>query len=109
VVVLASFAEGLPAGLYEPMAKAIPCVSTRIAGHPEIIEDSVNGYLVSASDPRALADRLERLLGDAELRVELGRRSREKVEAEYDLERNYPRLAALFAEVAASGSRKLGS
>ena len=41
--VLASFAEGLPVALMEAMAMEIPCISTYIAGIPELIRDGIDG------------------------------------------------------------------
>ena len=55
VFALASFAEGIPVVLMEAMAMEIPCVATRIAGIPELIEDGVEGLLVAASDVQGMA------------------------------------------------------
>ena len=79
MMVLPSFAEGLPVVLMEAMAMEVPCVSTRIMGIPELIEDGVNGFLVPASDSRALADKIETLVRDPMLRAEFGRRARRAV------------------------------
>jgi len=43
---LPSFAEGLPVVLMEAMAMELPCVTTQIAGIPELIRDGVDGLLV---------------------------------------------------------------
>ena len=96
VFVLPSFAEGLPVVLMEAMSAGLPCVSTRIAGIPELIEDGTNGVLTSAADSKGLADRLETLLSDPDLRVRLGERARETVELRYTLERSCRRMAELF-------------
>ena len=98
-MVLASFAEGLPVVLMEAMAKGIPCVSTRIAGVPELIEDGVNGYLVAPSDADGLAQRMQELAEDTELRQAMGCRARQRVLAEYELEFNCRKLYSLFETV----------
>ena len=41
IFVLASFAEGLPVALMEAMAMGIPCISTFVAGIPELIRDGL--------------------------------------------------------------------
>ena len=46
IFALASFAEGIPVVLMEAMALGLPCVSTRITGIPELIEDGSFGYLM---------------------------------------------------------------
>lgn len=80
VFVLPSFREGTPRVITEAMAGGLPIVATDIAGIPEQVTDGENGYLVTTGDPRALADRLNRLLDDAEQRVAFGKNSRERVE-----------------------------
>ena len=58
VMVLPSFAEGLPVVLMEALALGRPVVSTYIAGIPELVENGVNGWLVPAGSVTALADAL---------------------------------------------------
>ena len=95
---LPSFAEGLPVVLMEAMAMEIPCVTTYIAGIPELIRDGEDGLLVPASDLDALVIALANLMDDAELRQRLGKSGRARVREHYDLRRNVERLAAIFAE-----------
>jgi colanic acid/amylovoran biosynthesis glycosyltransferase len=95
---LPSFAEGVPVVLMEAMAMGLPAVSTRIAGIPELIEDGRTGLLVAPGRQDELAAALERLLGDASLRRELGVGAREKVLAEFDAAASATQLQALFAE-----------
>src|SRR5262249_11010817 len=56
--------DGIPVTLLEAMAGGITVVSTRVSGIPELIEHGKNGYLVRQSDPEALANILEELIGD---------------------------------------------
>ncbi len=98
--VLASFAEGLPVALMEAMALGVPCVSTFIAGIPELIRDGENGLLVPASDPAALTAAIERLINDPSLRQRLAERARQTVADEYNLARNLDPLARHLAELA---------
>ena len=94
---LASFAEGIPVVLMEAMASAIPCVSTRITGIPELIRDGEDGLLVTPSDTDELAAALARLMDDAPLRHYLGRSGRARVQQKYNLARNVERLGGVFA------------
>lgn len=96
IFALASFGEGVPVVLMEAMAKEIPCVSTSIAGIPELIEDGKTGFLVPPSDRTILTERLERLLGDPVLRKSMGRAGRKKVQSEYEIRRSGREMAKLF-------------
>jgi glycosyltransferase involved in cell wall biosynthesis len=94
--ILGSFAEGVPVVLMEAMAMEIPCVSTYIAGIPELIADGLEGLLVPASDDKALQGAIGRLMDDPQLREQLGREGRKRVMASYDLTRNVRNLGELF-------------
>lgn len=96
IFALGSFAEGVPVVLMEAMAMEIPCVSTYIAGIPELIRDGVEGLLTPASDDEQLAAAIARLMDDPELRLRLGRQARLRVLADYDLGRNAARLGDLL-------------
>jgi colanic acid/amylovoran biosynthesis glycosyltransferase len=99
--VLASFAEGLPGVLMEAMAMEIPCISTWIAGVPELIRDGVDGLLVAPSDAPALASAVARLMDDPALRLRIGKQSRQRILEKFDLHSNAEHLAGIF-------SRRLG-
>jgi len=76
IVVLPSYFEGTPRVLMEAAATARPVVATAIPGCEGLVQHGVNGLLVPVKDSRALADALERLIRDAELRRELGQQGR---------------------------------
>lgn len=96
IFVLPSFAEGIPVVLMEAMAMEIPCITTYVAGIPELIRNDVDGILVPPSDEEALAAAIVRLMEDAALRRRLGCAGRERVRQNYDLARNTGRLADVF-------------
>jgi glycosyltransferase involved in cell wall biosynthesis len=96
IFALSSFAEGVPIALMEAMAMKVPCVSTCIAGIPELIRDGLDGLLVSASSVEALASALERLIEDPSLRRSLGEAGSRRALELYNLPQNATLLAQLF-------------
>lgn len=70
--------EGLPNALMEAMALGLPVVSTDCpcGGPKTLIEDGVNGLLVSIMDEKAMTDGILRLIEDRELAERLGREAR---------------------------------
>lgn len=88
--------DGIPVVLMEAMAMEIATVSTYVSGIPELIEDGVNGLLVQEKDAVALADTLQRLLEDDELRLRLGKNGRQKVMREFDIDKTTAQLTSLF-------------
>lgn len=85
--------EGIPVTLMEAMSCGLPVVASRISGIPELVEDGRSGLLAPPADARALADALLRLQASPELRAELGRAARAKVERDFDLAAGARRLA----------------
>ena len=74
--VLCTFTEGISNSVMEYMAAGNPVVVTRGGGSSELIVDGEHGFLVPASDPTAVARRLEFLLdhpSDAERMAAAGR------------------------------------
>jgi len=103
IFALPSFAEGVPVALMEAMAMEIPCVSTRIAGIPELIQNEVEGLLVSASSSEELAAAIERLVVSPDLRRQFGSAARAKVISSYNLNENISRLADAFERCLSNG------
>ncbi|AFY55942.1 glycosyltransferase [Rivularia sp. PCC 7116] len=92
VFVMSSFAEGIPVVLMEAMAAGVPVVATQIAGISELVEDSINGYLVPPGDSKVLAERIEDLLKDYKLRAAFGKAGRAKVEIDFNIYHEAARL-----------------
>src|SRR5262249_10197977 len=88
--------DGLPNVLLEAMALGTPCVSTDVTGIPEVVRNGETGLMVPQHDPVALAEAVERLLVDSELRLRLAARARQLIEQEFDIRRNAAQRRALF-------------
>lgn len=86
-----------PNALIEAMAMKLPVVSTTITAIPEIVQDGVSGLLVAPRDSKALADVMERLIGDPCLRRELGENARRRVEERFDIHKNIGQYLDLFS------------
>lgn len=92
--VLASFAEGIPVSLMEAMALGVPCISTYIAGIPELIDHDHDGILVPAGSIDDLTNAILRLACDPALRQRFANAARAHVLREYHLPDNLKLLAA---------------
>ena len=98
VVLRSGKTEGIPVALMEALAAERAVVASRLSGIPELVADEETGLLVEPGDPIALADAIERLAADPDLRSRLGRAGRERVLAEFDLRLNTAKLADRFRE-----------
>jgi glycosyltransferase involved in cell wall biosynthesis len=98
--------EGIPVVLMEAMSAGLPVVASALSGIPELVIDGSSGLTVPPGDAPAIAAALRRLHEDPELRARLGVAARERVVAEFDVDRNASRLIERFAAVAATGGSR---
>lgn len=77
VFVLPSFAEGTSKSVVEAMAHGLPIIATSVGGLPDLLTPDA-GILVPPGDSSALAEAMQRLASDSELRTRMGRAARER-------------------------------
>jgi glycosyltransferase involved in cell wall biosynthesis len=99
VLALPSFTEGLPNVVLEAFAAGVPVVATAVGGTPEIVQDGVNGRLVSPGEPTQLADRIRDVLTDDAERNAMGARGRRRVLDEFTFEAQARHYLQLFGEL----------
>lgn len=87
IVCLPSYREGLPKALIEGAAAGRALVASDVTGCREICLPEVTGLLVPPRDARSLADALERLVKQPELRRALGKRGRALVLEHFSMKR----------------------
>ena len=86
VCVFPTFAEALPVSWIEAMALKKAIVASDIGWAAEIIEDSVEGFLVHPKNHNLFADRILELLDDQKLRNQFGIEARKKVEQKFSID-----------------------
>ncbi len=100
--------DALPTVLLEALATGCPAVSTTVSGIPEIIDSGVNGLLVPAGNPAALAEAMEKILSSPELAARFARAGRKKAEEKFDLKKNAAILESYYRQSAEAGTFKTG-
>jgi len=100
-MILTSVNEGTPVSAIESLAAGRPVVATRVGGVPDVVDDGEDGFLVDPGSTEQLADRLEELARNPELREQMGERGRARVPSRYavtrlveDMDRLYKSLLA---------------
>ena len=79
VFALPSLAEGISNTILEAMACGLPVVATDVGGNADLIANGVTGYLVSASSPDAMAERLIELATHIKFAQSMGEAGRLRV------------------------------
>jgi glycosyltransferase involved in cell wall biosynthesis len=75
--------ECFPLVLLEAMQYGLPVLSTNEGGIPDIVDDGITGYIVEKQNPKKLADRIEELILNPELREKMGKVGQEKFRNRY--------------------------
>ena len=84
---LPSYREGLPKSTIEAMAIGRPIVTTDAPGCNDTVVEGLNGFKVAPGNVQALSQKLQFLIEDEKLRIEMGKKSRALFEKEFTLEK----------------------
>ncbi|MGB3959686.1 MAG: glycosyltransferase family 4 protein [bacterium] len=104
--VLTSRSESFPYVLLEGARHRLPTVATRVGGIPEMIVDGENGFLFTPGDSGALAQILIRLLGDGQLRREVGERFYAHVKENFSTAKMAATHVDIYKQILAAGTRR---
>jgi sugar transferase (PEP-CTERM/EpsH1 system associated) len=96
VFALPSLAEGTPVSMLEAMACGLPVVASRVGGIPEVVDESVQGFLVPVGDADALAQVFVRYAQDEILRTAHGQAGRARVEERFSMRAMVDAYGALY-------------
>ncbi len=94
-----SESESFGVSVVEAMACEKPVVVSNIGGLPEVVDDGVTGFIVPPGNAKKLAEAIEKLVKDGQLRISLGKSGRERVQKLYDWEKNLFTIVNLYDEV----------
>jgi glycosyltransferase involved in cell wall biosynthesis len=99
VFILASYKEGLPLTIIEAGMAGLPVVASRAGGIPEIIQEGITGFTVPPGNAPDLAEVIQKLLDDADLRKKMGQAGREKTLKEFGFDQMYARTHGVYQEI----------
>ena len=99
IFVLPSLDEGLPMAVLEAQAAGKPVIATAVGGTPDVVRHNQNGLLVQPKEIPALRDAILRLMGDSDLRSQLGRNGEASVEKHFSSDAMASRYKAFYDQV----------
>ena len=94
VVVMPSLYESFGMVALEAMACGVPVIASEVGGLGYLVQNGITGYTIPDSDPKALCDKLAELLGNGDLRNQMGRYA-----AEYAVDYAWETIASQIVEV----------
>jgi glycosyltransferase involved in cell wall biosynthesis len=102
-VVPSRWYENQPLAVLEAFASGLPVVGTDLGGIPELIDPGVDGAIVAADDPSALADAVGPLLADPDLAFGMGTAGRAKAERDHGPAQHLESLFRVYDEARGMG------
>lgn len=99
IVVVPSHAETFSLVALEGMAYGLPVVASAVGGVPELVEEGKTGFLVPVGDARALAERLDVLLRDADRRRIMGGAGRARAQARFASDTYAAAMLRIYGEL----------
>jgi len=81
------------------MSVGVPVVASDISGNRDLVTHGVNGFLTPVGDRAGLGRFAHKILEDQALRERLGEAGRQRVLADYSVEKMIAKHAALYREI----------
>lgn len=101
-------ADTFPLVVLEALACGLPVVATAVDGIPEQIVDGQTGFLAPAGDVSSMTHHVTRLIGDPDLRRQMGQNAAQDARRRFDQERHVSDYLAWYDEILRSPGRAVG-
>jgi glycosyltransferase involved in cell wall biosynthesis len=102
VFVLPTLGETFGIAAVEAAAAGLPVIATPVGGLTDIVVDGETGFIIPPGEPGLLAQRIELLAADPDLRHRMGAAARQRVETIFNARANSHRIVEILLEVAAA-------
>jgi glycosyltransferase involved in cell wall biosynthesis len=89
----------MPISIIEAMSQAVPIISTPVGGIPELIQNEINGILVSPGNPNEIAHAVLRLTKDPDLCKKLGSSGYDHFMSNYEFSKGIHEIRSIYEQV----------
>jgi len=100
--VMPTYADAFGLVYIESMASGLPVIASKLIQTTEIVIDGETGFLVTPGDREELATRIQILIDNPRLGVEMGKKARKVVEEKFDAHKNFQVIESIFKELSTS-------
>ncbi len=99
IFVCPSLRESFGVSVIEASASAVPVIANNIGGLKEVVQNNKTGYLLDTTNSEKLADHLEKLIMNDDLRFNLGQNGREFVKQNFNWDANVTKMLSVYKKV----------
>lgn len=94
--------EGLSRAAIEAMSYGTVPIVTDCGGNVELVEHGVSGLVIPPNDARAIADAIESLRNNPEMRCSMGAAARDRIATHFNVEDTISKTLALYQQLLAN-------
>lgn len=91
--------DAFPVVILEAMQFGIPVIASIEGAIPDIIDDSLNGFLVEKNNPEQISSKLMHLINNPDLRNDMGRNGRIKFLNNYTIDKFELNMSGVFKKI----------
>ncbi len=99
ICVLSTFTEGFSNAIIEYMALGKPVIATSGGGTPELVIDGITGILVPPKNPAMMAEQMEKLIDDKNVRKAMGEAGRDLIKTRFSIDSMVVKYLNLYEEI----------
>lgn len=91
--------EGLPRAMIEAMIQKVCPIVTRIGGMPEVVRDNIDGLVVPAEDPKALAEAILKVANNPERRKQFAESAQQRILTSFKIDDTISKTIKVYQEL----------
>ena len=99
IFVYPTFYENLSNALLEACAVGLPAIVSNVGGNPEVVRNEIDGFTVPPKDVKKLANAIERLASDEQLRKTMGFNAKARMETVFSQNQLFKKIDNLFEQI----------
>lgn len=99
ILVVPSSREGFGLVAVEAMLHELPVIATKVGGLQDVVVDEETGFLIPSFSPESIANKIQILINDPELRKKMGRKGRERALHHFTAERYCHEVENLYVDL----------
>lgn len=91
--------ESFPLVLLEAMQYSLPIIATKWRGIPDMVENKVNGFLIDIKSPEQIAEKIQFLIENPDIRKQIGKNGRKIFNIKYEINAHLKEMGKVLSNI----------